>query len=368
MQRVDVNGGWKWMIHRQAWIYLWLPIIVISILHYTTGATHHWMHDIFRRLYYIPIVLGAFAFGLKGALAASLLASLVYAPHAFTHLFEHDPARGVEKILEIMLYNVVAVITGALANAQYKASKRLEKALEEKEEMERQLIRSGRLQALGELTAGLAHEIKNPLASLKGSADIIADEIALDSPRRRMVDILIKELDRLDSLLERFLKFARPGASTPKPLALCRLVDKTVALSDAQARKTGVAIDWRGQRTDWRITGDEEQIMQVILNLLLNAVQASSENSLVEITCEIKLRGSHRFVVISVKDQGPGVAEAIREDIFNPFFTTKESGTGLGLSIASRIMDEHNGFIEVSKREGGGSVFQVYFPISDNSS
>ncbi|RJO66687.1 MAG: sensor histidine kinase [Myxococcales bacterium] len=365
MERLETSAGWRWLWSGQAWIYLWLPIAVISVLHYTTGATHHWMHDVFRRMYYIPIVLGAFAFGLRGALAASLVASLIYSPHAFTHLWHHDPAHTLEKLLEILLYNVVALITGLLADKQHRTAKRLKDALNEMKEMERQLIRSGRLQALGELTAGLAHEIKNPLASLKGSAEIIADEIPPSSPRRRMVEIHKKELDRLNALLERFLNFARPGTFEASILSLCPLVDKTVALAQAQARQRGITIQWQGAPEDVRLLGDPEKITQVVLNLLLNAIQATPDGKTVSVSCGFETHGKRRLGFVAIRDQGPGVPEELREKIFNPFFSTKESGIGLGLSIASRIVDEHNGFIEVESAEDGGAVFRVLLPANE---
>lgn len=360
MKRIDSGDNWQWLWSKQAWLYLWIPVLLISIAHYSTGAGHHWVHDIFRRMYYIPIVLGAFAFGLRGALAASVFASLIYSPHAFTQMFEHDPAHTLEKVLEILLYNVVALITGALADQQYRMAKRLEEALEDKEVMAQQLIRSGRLQALGELTAGLAHEIKNPLASLKGSAEIIADEIPDPSPRRRMVDIHMKELDRLNDLLERFLSFARPRAFEIKSINICDIVNKTITLVSSQAGQRQIQIEWSQPDSEMIIHGDGEKISQVIINLILNAIQASPDNGRIEVACSRESQGRRKFACLEIKDNGAGIPLDQQEKIFNPFFTTKESGTGLGLSIASRIVDEHDGFIKVENPAEGGASFKVF--------
>ncbi len=369
MKRRTDTSGFAWLFSPSAWLWLWVPVLAISAAHYTTGAAHHWLHDIFRRLYYIPIVLGAFRFGLKGALGASVAASLFYAPHAFTHLFVHDPGNPIEKALEILLYNVVALITGTLADREHKerlrqedTARQLSATLDEMKAMERQLIRSGRLQSLGQLTMGLAHEIKNPLASLKGSAEILGDEIAPDSPRRRMLEIHQQELDRLAGLLERFLSFARPRPVDARELSLCEVIERTTALIEPQAASLGIAVRWERGDADVRTRGDADMLVQVLVNLALNAAQASPEGSAVTMRCGCVERGRRRYATVSVDDAGPGVPEENREKVFDPFFTTREGGTGLGLSIAARIVDEHEGFMEVSRSEHGGASFRVLLP------
>lgn len=371
IRKID-SFGWRWLLYWETWLFLWLPVAAISVAHYTTGASHHWLHDIFRRLYYIPIVLGAFQFGIRGALAASLMASLIYAPHAFTSFFVHDPTRGMEKVLEILLYNVIALITGTLADREYrerrrqeKTARRLSETLEEMKFMEQQLIRSGKLQALGELTAGLAHEIKNPLASLKGATEILADEIPLDSPRRKMVEILHKELDRLHDLLERFMSFARPASYDKENFDLRQLIEKTIAVIQSQAKHSGIRLIYQAPAEPIFVWGNQDKISQVLLNLLLNAIQASPQEKEVLVSCDVLTRGKHRYSLFSVQDSGPGVPPEIQDKIFNPLFTTKSEGTGLGLSIAARIVDEHDGLIETENPPAGGAIFHVYLPIRD---
>jgi len=359
MKRYDTSHGIKWTISTPMWIYLWIPIIAISVMHYTTGAAHHWLHDIFRRLYYIPIIIGAFYFGTRGAILASVTASVIYMPHAFTNILQFDPAHSIEKLLEILLYNVIAYITGRLADTQYKTSMKLEDTLEEKRVMERQLIRSGRLQALGELTAGLAHEIKNPLASLKGSAEIIGSEINADSPKRKMVEIHKKELDRLNGLLERFLDFARPAHFNFSEMNICAIIDQTIMLMESHSSKHHVKISWDKPVEPILLNGDREKIIQVVFNLLLNAVQSSSDKQKVYVRCRKTTRIKRDYIFVEIKDEGSGVSEEVKEKIFDPFFTTKGKGSGLGLSIANRIVDEHGGFIEVENPNGGGALFRI---------
>ena len=350
----EYSAGWRWVLSTRAALLLWIPVALITIAHYYTGPSLHWAHDIFRRLYYIPIILGAFSFGRRGALSTSILASLLYAPHAFTHVFVHDPGGSVEKLLEILLYNTVAWITGTLAEReqgerlrQERIAGELQETLGENKRLEAQLIRAGRLQALGELTAGLAHEIRNPLGSIQGAAEILGDAIPLDSPRRRMVDVQKKELRRLKELLDRFLSFARPAPARRDPVEVAGLLHHVSDLVGAAVRTRGVVLQVAEIPAGRVVSGDRDQLTQVLVNLVLNAIDASPEGGTVLLTTGRCIEGRRDCVVLEVLDQGPGIPVELRETVFNPFVTTKAEGTGLGLSIASRIVDEHGGFIGI---------------------
>ncbi len=360
------------------WGLIWLPVLVITLLHYQTAAIHHWFHDLLRRLYYIPIILAAFRTGLWGALTVSILISLVYIPHAFTHWFHHDPAGNLDKFLEILLYNSVGFLTGILAEREKDEKRKqtllaqeLSEMLEEKKILQQQLIRSGKLQALGTLTAGLAHEIKNPLASIKGASEIIADEIREDSPRRKMVEIQKKELHRLTTLLERFLSFARPKAFELAETDLAEMTDHVTSLLGNQANKKSITISQEEFTSFHSIKADKQSVVQVLVNIMLNAVEAIEQKGSITLSFSTENRGKRAFRIIEIADSGPGIPPKLREQIFNPFFTTKEKGTGLGLAIAAIIMDQHNGFIEVDEvninGEGLRTLFKLYFPeTSDN--
>jgi len=355
---------WSW----RAAAALWVPIGVVSAAHYLTGHELHHLHDIFRRLYYIPIILAAFLFGMRGAVVASVVVSLVYVPHAFTTFVVMDPAYGIEKVLEILLYNVVGVVTGILAERQRRERLRaealvrsLEITLEDKRVMEAELVRAGRLSALGQMTAGLAHEIRNPLASLKGTAQILGDEIAEDSPRRRMLDLHLREIDRLAATLDRFLAFARPHEVIRRETDLGRVVDDVLALVEPQARKAQVRLI-REPGTVSPISCDPDKIAQVLMNLLLNAIQAMPDGGKARVSLFDADRGPRRFACIEVSDTGTGVPEDLRDRIFDPLFTTRPEGTGLGLSISARILEAHGGLIEVLDGRDGGACFRLLLP------
>ncbi len=362
-----------WAISGRAFLWLWLPVVAVTIAHFGTPMEHEWLHDVFRRLYYIPIIVGAFLFGLRGALLTSIVVTVLYLPHAFwmagPHAHHHgmihaDPTGTANKVLELVLYNVVALVTGLLVEREKRARRDVEQKMVEMQAMEQQLVRAGRLNSLGELTAGLAHEIKNPLASLKAASAIVADEIPETSPRRKMVVILQKEIDRMAALLERFLSFARPGNLTLARVKLAHAVEQAIALVKPQAEVRRVALLLREQAPELAIQGDPDKLTQIFLNVLLNAVQFSPEGGHVEVRCQGRTLPHGRFAVVSILDEGPGIALADRERIFDPFFSTRENGTGLGLAIASRLMDEHHGYVEVASPPGKGAEFLLLFPLA----
>jgi signal transduction histidine kinase len=370
-----------WFLTLRAFAVLWLPIAAVTAAHYLTGERLHWLHDIWRRLYYLPIILGAFSFGLRGATWGAFVIAVVYAPHAFTTFAVVDPAHGIEKTLEMLLYLVVGVVTGALVDRERRARAQAEAnaadlgaAIERMRAMSQEVIRAGRLSALGELTAGLAHEIRNPLGAMKGTAQILADEIAQDSPRRRMMALHLAEIDRLGGILDRFLAFARPQPLALGDVDLRQVLRDVQGLVDAHARGAAVevAVD-EGPATTVR--GDREKLVQVVLNLVLNAVRAASagpggdagashRGGRVVLSLAADRRAERAYVAIVVDDDGPGVPADLRERIFNPFFSTRPDGSGLGLAISARIVDEHGGLIEVDDAPGGGARFRVLLPAA----
>ncbi|HEX9192013.1 MAG TPA: ATP-binding protein [Candidatus Deferrimicrobiaceae bacterium] len=352
----------------------WLPCLAITFLHYRTGAHHAWGHDILRRLYYLPILFAAFTGGARGGVAVSVFASLVYLPHAFTRLLVQDPGDALEKGLEILLYNIVAVVAGLLVDRerrerakQERLAHRLGDALAEQQRMEGQLIRAGRLGALGELTAGIAHEIKNPLHALKGTAEILRDAIPEAAPERRMLELHIAEIDRLGQTADRFLSFARPIPADRRTLDPMALVGRVATLVETQARKDGVdtVVEPPPKRGVPRITGDTDLLTQLLLNVALNGVQAMAPGGGGRLTFSVgsSRQGEKEKVVIRVGNDGPPIPETELEKIFDPFFTTKDEGTGLGLSICSRIADQHDGTLTVRNLpDGRGVEFSLTLP------
>jgi len=352
----------------------WIPCLIITTLHYRTGAQHGWIHDVLRRLYYLPILFAAFSEGVRGGISLSVFASLIYFPHAFTSLVSRDPADALEKGLEILLYNIVAVVAGLLVDREHRErakqerlAKELSDALTEQRRIESQLIRAGRLGALGELTAGIAHEIKNPLHAMKGTAEILRDVVPPEAPERRMLDLHIGEIDRLAQTAERFLTFARPAPTDRRPVDLREVVGRVVTLVETQARKEGVvtvATPYAGEGPPI-VPGDADQLTQLLLNIAINGVHAMAPQGGGTLTFSIggERQGEKRIFVARVGNSGPPIPADHLEKIFDPFFTTKDGGTGLGLSICSRIADQHDGVLSVRNLpDGKGVEFSLALP------
>ena len=358
----------------------WLPCLLITALHYRVPAHHGWVHDVLRRLYYLPILFAAFSGGVRGGISLSVFASLIYFPHAFISLVSRDPGDALEKGLEILLYNIVAVVAGLLVDRerrerdkQERLAKKLSDALAEQQRIESQLIRAGRLGALGELTAGIAHEIKNPLHALKGTAEILRDVVPPEAPERRMLDLHIGEIDRLAQTAERFLTFARPAPPDRRPIDLREIVGRVVTLMEAQARKQGVrtvALPYSDKEPP-SVLGDADQLSQLLLNIAINGVQAMAPQGGGRLTFSIgrERQGEKKIFVARVANSGPPIAEDQLEKIFDPFFTTKDGGTGLGLSIGSRIADQHDGVLAVRNLpDGAGVEFSLSLPAEGSGS
>jgi signal transduction histidine kinase len=352
----------------------WLPCLVITALHYRAPAHHGWVHDVLRRLYYLPILFAAFSGGVRGGISLSVFASLIYFPHAFTSLVSRDPADALEKGLEILLYNIVAVVAGLLVDRerrerekQQRLATKLSDALEEQRRIESQLIRAGRLGALGELTAGIAHEIKNPLHALKGTAEILRDVVPPEAPERRMLDLHIGEIDRLAQTAERFLTFARPAPADRRPIDLREVVGRVASLVETQARKEGVRTDvhpYTGKSPPI-VLGDPDQLAQLLLNIAINGVQAMAPQGggTLAFFIDRERQAGKRIFVAKVTNSGPPIPPDQMEKIFDPFFTTKDGGTGLGLSIGSRIADQHDGVLSVRNLpDGNGVEFSLSLP------
>jgi signal transduction histidine kinase len=347
-------------------------LLLITALHYLTTTQKVGAHDVYRRLYYVPIVLGGLWFALRGGILTSILTSLLYMPHVLFH-WQHHPSIGLEQYLEIVLYNVIGGLTGFLAQREHQQRIRYQKAAETLEssyqklreqadqiiEIEEQLRRADRLSALGELSAGMAHEIRNPLGSIRGTAEILRDGVAADDPKQEFADILIREVDRLNRVLEDFLRFARPEPVEHGRFVLQQVVGDVLDLTRQQAVRNKIVVQVElGDEIE--IPGQGEQIKQAFLNLVLNALQAMPNGGALKVT----IRALPKEVQVQVSDSGPGIAPEDRERIFNPFVTTRDSGTGLGLAITQRIIQGHGGRIILDSRPGEGACFTVCLPRS----
>ncbi len=332
----------------------------ITLGHYMTDAHDVTFHNVYRRLYYVPVVLAAFAYGLRGGLGVAVAASMAYVPHAFLMSHHQDPAPALDKVFEILLYLSVGVLTGWLVERERGSRKELERALVQQKELERALVRSGKLSAMGQLLAGVAHEVRNPLASIMGSAEALERAVEEGSRGQKLVEIQLREIARLDRVVSRFLAFSRASEPHHTRVVLEEVVTQVIDLTVHQASEGRLHMD--ASVGKWSVYADEDQVSQVLLNLTLNAIQASNERGYdVVYEAQRKVIAGVPHICLGVRDHGPGVPEELEEVIFDPYFTTRDSGSGLGLSVSSRIMEAHGGFLELERHEQG-ATFWICLP------
>lgn len=234
---------------------------------------------------------------------------------------------------------------------------------EERLTMERQLFHADKLVSIGELSAGIAHEIGNPLASIKTVIQAMDEEHPFTGEQKKYMKRILKEVSRLSVFLRTFSAYANPWVTKSAKSRVDQVLKDVIFLVRNEASKHFIGINYTVGRDIPEAAIDSDQLKQVFMNIFLNAIQAMQEGGL--ITASIThLNGA--TVKVSISDTGPGIPEGIIDKIFDPFFTTKPMGTGLGLSIVHRIIDEHNGQITV--RNGTrGAVFEIFLPATDNS-
>jgi len=221
-----------------------------------------------------------------------------------------------------------------------------------------EVARREKLAALGSLAAGIAHEIRNPLSSIKGYATYFGGKFAPRSEEQEAAHVMIGEVDRLNRVITQLLEFARPEGLRRRSADPSALAGKALGLVAREAEKKGVRLIFEGGAAD-ALMLDPDRLTQALLNLYLNAVEATSEGGEIRVTVAAAADGKTR---IQVADTGRGIPEADLPQIFNPYFTTKATGTGLGLAIVHKIVEGHGGMIEVESRLGRGTVFTVTLP------
>lgn len=234
--------------------------------------------------------------------------------------------------------------------------------------MEEELRRDEKLKALGELSVGIAHEIRNPLASISGSIQMLREEVSLAGDSRKLMDIILRETERLNQLITDYLLFAKPARELKDSIDLGSLISETIDVFGNSPDASSIKIDCRVDGS-FRVLGDARQLGQVFWNLFLNAAHAMSGEgaltvSAAHVTAE-PVRGGQpgEYVEVTVADTGRGIEAEDLARIFDPFFSTKDEGTGLGLSIVHRIIESHNGRLDVRSFPGRGTSFTILLPV-----
>lgn len=344
-------------------------IAAVSFLHYYTATSHIWLHEFFQRAYYLPLLLTAIWFGWRGGLLAAAFSGLLYVPHILMSWQSHPEYRASQYV-EIGMFFVIGALTGVLADHERAQRRKVEDTAHKLSEVYAQLQasfdqlrRADRLSALGELSAGLAHEIRNPLGSIEGAVQILRRQELPGETRQEFGDLAQKEVNRLKGLLTNFLEFARPQAPKRIPTDPAALLYSVSKLTAETAKMSNVQIRIETADHLESVSVDPEQMKQVLLNLVINAIQAMPDGG------EVVLRTTRQgnSVMLEVQDQGCGIPPEDLERVYNPFFTTRPSGTGLGLSIAYQIVNQHSGHIAARNNPGRGMTFTVALPVAQST-
>jgi two-component system nitrogen regulation sensor histidine kinase GlnL len=240
-------------------------------------------------------------------------------------------------------------------------------------QLEDELRRGETLAAAGRMAVGVAHEIRNPLGAIRGAVQLLARAIGDDPRVRESTDVLIKEVDRVNRIIEAMLDLGRPVQLRPAPLNLHQLLERVTLLHEENARVRGVSLVRRYDPSLPPILGDEDRLLQVFHNLVTNALDAMKRGGRITLTTRVSRNplygkmdtggGQRSMVEVQVADDGPGISAAVRSRVFDPFFTTKERGLGLGLALCHRILEEHRGAIQLESAEGRGTVVTCFLPI-----
>jgi two-component system, NtrC family, sensor histidine kinase HydH len=331
-------------------------------------------------IFYLPIVTAAMYYGPVATLLWTALASLAYLGYLIPVREEYElTAEGASMLaIRVLFFFLAAILVNRFVVENRRQMRRYQQLSETLEATNLQLQRaeadkrrSERLAALGQLSAGLAHEIRNPLGVIKGSSEMLSKKVGGSSPlATELTENISAEVNRVNALVARFLDFARPSHLELQSRHIPEIIDRAVEAASHQYPESKVRVDKRYAAIPETMV-DAQLLEQVFLNLIVNAYQAMDSTAdrlgLLRITAAPEISAGNPGVGVVVEDNGPGIPPEAREEIFNPFFTTKKDGVGLGLAIVAKILDDHRGWIKVedSSRDGlPGAVFHIFLPGS----
>lgn len=314
-------------------------------------------------IFLLPIVSCASAFEIGGSLLGTAIASGLYLAHALyvpEEYYVDDPGKR-ELAVRVLFFFLSAILVNRLATDNRRQTERLAEANRELSEAQAEVRRSERLAALGQLSAGLAHELRNPLGVISASAELLGKQVAAENEVAKEVAGFIRsEVDRTNSLVTRFLDFARPSPLHRSVNDLNEIVERTVTdLERKNAGSEGKIIITKDFRPIEKFSFDATLIESSVSNIVQNAADAMADGG----DLRISTWRNGEFAEIVVSDTGPGIPPEQMENIFNPFFTTKPRGVGLGLALVSKFIDGHGGKITVSSRPGEGATFRIQLPV-----
>jgi signal transduction histidine kinase len=353
-----------------------IKILLASLLIGHTGGGVS-INSSYYPIYYLPVITAAIYFGPLGTVLWTALASAAYCSYLIPALQEYELTSSgkVELAIRILFFFFAAMLVNQFVMENRRRLRESQALSETLAESNRQLKvaqeearRSERLAALGQLSAGLAHEIRNPLGVIKGSAEMLSHKVQGASPLAgELAGYISSEVNRLNALVARFLDFARPSRLQLQPVSTAALVNHALESVRAQFPSSAIEVERRYAQDLPPILADEQLCEQVFVNLICNAYEAmNGATGKLKVAITPETAGSVAGVGVEIEDSGPGVPADLRQQIFNPFFTSKENGVGLGLSIVAKIVDDHRGTIRLQSPPGAGARFHVFLPAKPN--
>ncbi len=326
-------------------------------------------HALLARLQIVPVLAAGLLLGWRWGLAlgVSAAASVLVGSMIAQAALGAVPDREFLFWLDLSLLATAGIVTGLLSSRHHrdttehrKLAAQLRKAHADMRDTFEGMKRAERLFAVGQLSAGLAHEIRNPLASISGAAGILRRNASTSSQHAELLEIIERECLRLNGMLTNFLEFAKPKPPQPKETDIATVLDRVISLASHAPRRWNILIRKHLAAGVPPVVVDPEQLQQVLLNMVMNAVQASSDGDEVVLAAWTDAKR----LWVDVRDQGSGVKPEHTDRLFDPFFTTKEHGTGLGLPVAHEIVRSIGGILKVSHNEGRGMTFSVGLPLA----
>jgi signal transduction histidine kinase len=340
------------------------------------------INSAYYQIYYLPIVTAAIYFGPIATLLWTAVASLAYASFLIPALQDYElTAEGATTLaMRMLFFFLAAILVNRFVVENKKQVRRFQELSETLEETNRQLRRaeadarrSERLAALGQLSAGLAHEIRNPLGVIKGSAEMLTQKLQGAQPlASELAGYIYSEVNRLNALVSRFLDFARPLSVELRPQQITEILERSLESVHSQLPDSRVTIERRYSEAAPEVLADDQLCERIFVNLITNAYQAmdggGNGEKILRVSVLPESSAGRPGAGILIEDTGPGIPAELREQIFNPFFTSKKDGVGLGLSIVAKLVDEHRGSIRLERGAGGGARFHVFLPAKAENS
>lgn len=362
-------------------IYSVLLKILLStlLLGHTGGGTA--INSAYYPIYYLPVITAALEFGPIATLFWTALASAAYCSLLIPALTEYEltpealtllSLRVVFLFLAAVLVNRFAVENRRQVQKYQALSATLEDTVRQLRRAEADARRVERLAALGQLSAGLAHEIRNPLGVIKGSAEMLMQKLQSSQPlTAELAGYISSEVNRLNALVARFLDFARPQPVDLQPVQISQIVDRALESVENQLPDAHIKVEKDYSPGVPEILADQQLCERIFVNLILNAFQAMAAQpphaGILRLSVARESADATAGVCVVVEDNGPGIPAEIREQIFNPFFTSKKEGVGLGLAIVAKFVDDHRGSIRLDPDSRAGARFHVFLPLNPNA-